>query len=54
MLPKTDAVLSLAINISIGVTDRVLGLGSGIFIQSNAAEIEEKAAMFRRCVSKHL
>ena len=42
---SSRTVLSRVINISVGVTDRGLGSVFGISIQSDAAEIEEKAAI---------
>lgn len=41
MLPQTDALLSRAVNISIGVVDGGLGAGFGINILSSPAEIKE-------------
>jgi dTDP-4-amino-4,6-dideoxygalactose transaminase len=43
MLPQTDDILSLAVNISIGVVDKGLGSEIGINILSEDAEIEEQA-----------
>lgn len=40
MLPKTDAILDRAINISVGVVDKGLGAPFGININSTDAEIE--------------
>ncbi len=39
MLPKTDAILDRAVNISVGVVDKGLGSGYGININSSDAEI---------------
>lgn len=44
--PKTDDILSRAINISIGVVDGGLGAGWGININSSEAEIESAAKIF--------
>lgn len=44
--PKTDDILSRAMNISIGVVDGGLGAGWGININSSDAEIEAAAAQF--------
>jgi dTDP-4-amino-4,6-dideoxygalactose transaminase len=44
--PKTDDILSRAINISIGVVDGGLGAGWGININSNDSEIESAAGQF--------
>jgi dTDP-4-amino-4,6-dideoxygalactose transaminase len=54
MLPQTDALLSRAINISIGVADVGLGSGFGITIQSNDAEVDRKIEQFRKTVQKYL
>lgn len=43
MLPKTDAILERAVNISIGVVDKGLGSGHGININSTETEIDETA-----------
>jgi len=43
MLPKTDALLKRAINISVGVSDDGLGSAFGIRIRSSEEEIERKA-----------
>lgn len=44
--PKTDDILSRAMNISIGVVDGGLGAGWGININSSDAEIEDAAEQF--------
>ena len=44
MLPKTDAILDRAVNISVGVVDKGLGSGFGINIKSSDAEIASVAA----------
>jgi dTDP-4-amino-4,6-dideoxygalactose transaminase len=44
--PKTDDILSRAMNISIGVVDGGLGCGWGININSSDSEIEAAAAQF--------
>ncbi len=54
MLPQTDALLSRAINISIGVADVGLGSGFGITIKSDDAEVDRKIEQFRKTVQKHL
>ena len=46
--PRTDDILSRAINISVGVVDAGLGSAFGINISSTDEEIEQAAAMFRR------
>jgi len=54
MLPKTDAILNRAINISIGVADAGLGSGFGITILSDDAEVDRKIEQFRKTVKKYL
>jgi dTDP-4-amino-4,6-dideoxygalactose transaminase len=54
MLPKTDDLLSRAINISIGVIDAGLGSGFGVNPHSTEEEIAEKAEKFIAAVAKHL
>ncbi len=54
MLPRTDALISRAINISIGVFDAGLGSGFGINITSDDKEIDEKIARLRKAVDKYL
>jgi 8-amino-3,8-dideoxy-alpha-D-manno-octulosonate transaminase len=44
--PKTDDILSRAMNISVGVVDGGLGAGWGININSSDAEIEAAAKQF--------
>jgi 8-amino-3,8-dideoxy-alpha-D-manno-octulosonate transaminase len=44
--PKTDDILSRALNISVGVVDDGLGAGWGININSSDAEIEAAAQQF--------
>ncbi len=44
--PKTDDILSRAMNISVGVVDGGLGAGWGININSTDAEIEDAAKQF--------
>jgi dTDP-4-amino-4,6-dideoxygalactose transaminase len=44
--PKTDDILSRAMNISVGVVDGGLGAGWGIHINSSEAEIEAAAKKF--------
>jgi dTDP-4-amino-4,6-dideoxygalactose transaminase len=46
--PRTDDILSRAINLSVGVVDPGLGAGFGIHIDSSDAEIEQRAEQFRR------
>ena len=47
MLPQTDALLSRAMNISIGVVDPGLGAGFGVNIHDSEATIHERASQFR-------
>ncbi|MFD9737665.1 DegT/DnrJ/EryC1/StrS family aminotransferase [Umezawaea sp. NPDC059074] len=43
-LPRTDDVLSRAVGISVGVSDRYLGAGFGVTVQSDQPEIARVAA----------
>ncbi len=43
MLPKTDDILSRAVNISIGVVDKGIGAGFGLLIISTDQEVEDTA-----------
>jgi dTDP-4-amino-4,6-dideoxygalactose transaminase len=52
MLPRTDDILSRAINLSVGVVDRGLGAGFGIHPHSSDEEVERKAAQFARAVEE--
>lgn len=52
MLPKTDALLARAINISVGVVDRGLGSAFGINLESNEAEVDRQAETFRKTVEQ--
>ena len=54
MLPKTDSILSRAINISIGVSDAGLGSGFGIKVTSDDDEIDSKIDIFRKIAEKYL
>jgi dTDP-4-amino-4,6-dideoxygalactose transaminase len=54
MLPKTDGILSRAINIGIGVSDAGLGAGFGINILSSNDEIDQKIEIFRKTAQKYL
>jgi len=47
MLPRTDAILDRAINISVGVVDKGLGSPFGININSNEDEIRQTAEKVR-------
>ena len=48
MLPKTDDILSRAVNISVGVVDKGLGAGYGINILSDNDEIDTIAAEIKK------
>jgi len=50
MLPKTDGILSRAINLSIGVVDPGIGADFGINILSSNEEIQKKAEEFIKIV----
>lgn len=50
MLPKTDAILNRAVNLSVGVVDSGLGTDFGINIMSTEDEIDAKANQFIRLV----
>ena len=54
MLPKTDAILGRALNISIGVRDPGLCSGFGITINDGLDEVEKSAATFRKVAEKYL
>jgi 8-amino-3,8-dideoxy-alpha-D-manno-octulosonate transaminase len=46
--PRTDDILSRAINLSVGVVDAGLGAAFGINVRSTDDEIDEAARTFRR------
>lgn len=50
MLPRTNSLLSRAINISIGVSDAGLGSAFGVSVLSGDDEIDKKIEEFRGCV----
>jgi dTDP-4-amino-4,6-dideoxygalactose transaminase len=50
-LPKTDDILSRALNISVGVVDAGLGSGFGINIDSTDADIEKVARKLRKAAT---
>jgi dTDP-4-amino-4,6-dideoxygalactose transaminase len=54
MLPKTDDILSRAINLSVGVVDRGLGAGFGIHPHSTDEEIDQTAGKFAAALSESL
>jgi len=54
MLPKTDALLARAINISIGILDPGLGSAFGLNVKDGLEVLEEKAARFRQLAGQYL
>lgn len=52
MLPRTDALLARAINLSVGVSDPGLGSAFGVSIHSDRGEVERVAARVREVVSR--
>lgn len=54
MLPKTDALLERALNISIGVSDPGLSSGYGVTIRDDMESVERHAAEFRRVAGSYL
>jgi len=54
MLPRTDALLERAVNISIGVVDAGLGSAFGVNPMSSDEEIDKKADAFIETVGKYL
>jgi len=52
MLPRTDALLGRAINVSVGVVDRGLGAAFGINLNSADAEVDQQAAVFRKTLQE--
>jgi len=54
MLPQTDSLLSRAINISIGVSDRGLGSAFGVTMTDGLEEVAARAAEFRRVAQGNL
>jgi dTDP-4-amino-4,6-dideoxygalactose transaminase len=50
--PRTDDILSRALNLSVGVVDAGLGAGFGININSSDAEIEQTAGIFRKACAE--
>jgi hypothetical protein len=53
MLPQTDDLLARSFNIGIGMQDRGLAI-YGLTIHATAAEVEAKAAEFRRVAERYL
>lgn len=54
MLPKTDALLERALNISIGVSDPGLSSGFGVTLLDDLESVERHAAKFRKTAEKYL
>ena len=54
MLPRTDALLSRSLNISIGVSDPGLSASFGVTIRDGHDVVEERAARFRRVAGEYL
>ncbi|MGQ9553202.1 MAG: DegT/DnrJ/EryC1/StrS family aminotransferase [Anaerolineae bacterium] len=54
MLPRTDALLKRAINISVGVVDAGLGSAFGVNMKDGPAEVDAKAEQFRQMARKYL
>ena len=54
MLPRTDALLNRALNISIGVRDPGLSSGFGVIVTDEPETIEEHASMFRLAAERYL
>ena len=54
MLPRTDDLVSRAINISVGVVDAGLGSAFGINLNSSDDEVDSQAARFRSAVESVL
>jgi len=54
MLPKTDALLERALNISIGVSDPGLSSGFGVTLLDDLESVGRHAAKFRKTAEKYL
>ena len=54
MLPKTDDLLSRAINISIGVSDPGLGSAFGVTMRDDVDVVDARAAEFRKVAQQYL
>jgi hypothetical protein len=54
MLPRTDAIVSRAMSIGIGVADANLGSNFGVTVTDGAAAVRERAAAFRRVAATEL
>jgi|YNPNPStandDraft_1061719.scaffolds.fasta_scaffold46868_1 dTDP-4-amino-4,6-dideoxygalactose transaminase len=54
MLPRTDALLARAINISIGVVDPGLGSAFGVHIGASPQEVDVVAERFRRVAERYV
>jgi dTDP-4-amino-4,6-dideoxygalactose transaminase len=53
-LPQTDDILSRAMTIGIGVSDKNLGSAWGIGLRDGEAVIQERAALFREAAGRYL
>ena len=54
MLPRTDAILTRAINLSIGVVDAGLGSGYGLHPKATDEEIDQVAERVTGALKKYL
>jgi 8-amino-3,8-dideoxy-alpha-D-manno-octulosonate transaminase len=54
MLPQTDALLSRAINISIGVSDAGLGSAFGVTMGDGIEVVDDRAAEFHKVAGRYL
>jgi len=54
MLPRTDAIVSRAMSIGIGVSDPNLGSNFGVTVLDGPDRVRERAATFRLVAAKHL
>jgi len=54
MLPRTDAIVSRAMSIGIGVADPNLGSNFGVTVLDGPDRVRERAATFRLVAAKHL
>jgi hypothetical protein len=54
MLPQTDAIVSRAMNIGIGVRDPNLGSSFGVSVLDGPDQVHERAARFRGVAERYL
>jgi dTDP-4-amino-4,6-dideoxygalactose transaminase len=52
MLPQTDDILSRSVNISVGVVDKVLTVGTGINILSSKSDIEKVTGIINKAIKE--